>query len=98
MKAKSYCLTLILMLASTALSAQNLLDMSDWTPGNGATALFLRNGSFAENSREWGTGPHGERTVLWKATPDANVDADGGYNAPYVTIHARCECGCRWRV
>ena len=74
------------MLVSTALSAQNLLDMSDWKPGNGATTLFLRNGSYAENSREWGTGPHGERTVLWKATPDANIDADGGYNAPYVTV------------
>ena len=86
MKAKHIYLSLILMLVSTALSAQNLLDMSGWKPGSGSAPFFFRYGDTAENIREWGTGPHSERTVLWKAMPDADSDADGGWTSDHVTI------------
>ena len=74
------------MLVSTALSAQNLLDMSGWRPGSGSITGFDQNGLTSENTREWGTGPQGQSTVLWIATPNASRNADGGWTSDYVTI------------
>lgn len=84
---KIIIITLIgLSFLTTGLFAQNLLDMSGWAIGTGSTTGFSQNGSTSENTREWGTGPHGNRVVFWKAIPDANYDADGGWNASYVSI------------
>ncbi len=68
-------------------SGQNLLDTSTWTVGNGSVTGFSKNGTDAENVRELGTDPFGEQTVLWKAVPDANSDADGGWNSEMVNIN-----------
>jgi hypothetical protein len=60
-------------------SAQNLLDLQSWLPGQGSTGIFAKAGLDSENFREWGEGPNGKRVVLWKAQPDGNYDADGGW-------------------
>ena len=86
MKARSHCFTILFVLLSTALSAQNLLNLSGWRPRSGSAPYFTQNGTSPENILEWGKGPHGERTVLWKATPDANNNADGGWTSDFVTI------------
>ncbi|WP_421977672.1 hypothetical protein [Roseivirga seohaensis] len=80
-------ITLIgLSFLTTSLFAQNLLNMSGWTIGTGSTTGFSQNGSTSENTREWGEGPHGSRAILWKASPDGNIDADGGWNSDYISI------------
>ena len=66
--------------------AQNLLDLSSWNIGSGSTGTFSRNGSDSENIREWGEGPDGVRTILWKAVPDAASNGDGGWNTGYFSI------------
>ncbi|NQX41313.1 hypothetical protein HQN84_20855 [Pedobacter steynii] len=66
--------------------AQNLLDLQGWTIGTGSSGIFTANGLDSENSREWGEGPRGERTILWKASPDGNVDGDGGWNSLFFAI------------
>lgn len=67
---------------------QNLYadDLLNWTYGQGSTPNFYNNGSTAENNREYGIGPRGNQVLLWKATPDAGNDADGGFNAYYKPI------------
>ena len=79
--------TLVLLFFNAATSfSQNLIDLSSWTIGSGSTASFSQNGSTSENVREWGIGPHGNRVVLWKASPDANSDADGGWNTGFISV------------
>tara|TARA_A100000171_G_C2139247_1_gene153272 strand:+ start:476 stop:1483 length:1008 start_codon:yes stop_codon:yes gene_type:complete len=53
--------------------------MSAWSIGIGSTTGFSQNGATAENTREWGEGPHGNRVILWKASPEADNAADGGW-------------------
>jgi len=67
-------------------SAQNLIDPSTWTVGSGSAPGFNVNGTDLENSREMGIGPHNESVLLWKATPDAVSNADGGWNGAYFNI------------
>ena len=76
----------ILILSFSSISAQNLLDMSGWSIGTGSSTGFSQNGSTAENTREWGEGPHGNRAILWKASPDGNNDADGGWSSNYISM------------
>jgi hypothetical protein len=64
----------------------NLVSSHSWIINSGSVGIFNQNGGAAENSREWGVGPHGNRTILWKATPDAISDADGGWNSAGVSI------------
>lgn len=68
------------------LQAQNLLDLSDWTIGTGSAGVLAQNGSTNENTREWGIGPHGNRVILWKASPGSSSNADGGWNSSYLPI------------
>ncbi|WP_422008194.1 hypothetical protein [Roseivirga pacifica] len=69
--------------------AQNLLNLSGWSVGTGSAIGFSQNGSTSENTREWGIGPHGNRVVLWKASPNSLSDADGGWNSDYISIDHR---------
>ena len=69
-----------------SLQAQNLLDLSDWTIGTGSAGVLSQNGSTSENTREWGTGPLGNRVILWKASPDALSNADGGWATDQFAI------------
>ncbi len=66
--------------------SQNLLNTSSWTVGNGSVSGFSVNGSDSENVRELGLNHIGEEVILWKAIPDINNDADGGWNSSYHTI------------
>jgi hypothetical protein len=84
---KTRIITLIgLSLFTSGLFAQNLIDMSGWSIGTGSITGFSQNGSTAENIREWGEGPHGNRVILWKASPDAAIGPDGGWNTSYIRI------------
>ncbi len=58
---------------------QNLLNLSGWSVGTGSATGFSQNGFTSENTREWGIGPHGNRVILWKASPDSSSDPDGGW-------------------
>lgn len=82
---KMLLLVVGLGLSSQVLS-QNLLDLQHWKVGTGSAGVFTMNGSPQENLREWGTGPHGDRVVLWKAMPDGANNADGGWNSGDVNI------------
>ncbi|MFV0248975.1 MAG: T9SS type A sorting domain-containing protein [Tenacibaculum sp.] len=75
--------TLSLILISYLVTAQNLLDTSTWTVGSDSVLGFKQNGKTSENSREWGKNHLGSQVILWKATPDANRDADGGWNSQW---------------
>jgi hypothetical protein len=77
----------ILILSFSSISAQNLLDMSGWSIGTGSSTGFSQNGSTAENTREWGEGPHGNRVILWKASPTGGNNADGGWNSDQMSIN-----------
>ncbi|SMC74797.1 hypothetical protein [Pedobacter africanus] len=86
-KSKIMAIAIVLM-NQLSLSAQNLLNMQDWVEGQGSAGIFGANGSSAENVREWGIGPHGKRVLLWKAIPDGNSNADGGWNSlPFAINH-----------
>lgn len=70
--------------------AGNLIDVSRWEVGSGGCYGFSRNGSDAENSREWGVNHLGKNVMLWKATNDVARDADGGWNtSPYRIDHTK---------
>ncbi len=73
---------------TVTVQSQNLLenDLKNWTVGSGSVSGFGQNGSSSENSREYGTGPLGGNVILWKARPDSNSNADGGWNTSYHSI------------
>ena len=64
-------------------SDENLLApyLLNWTVGTGSVSGFSPNGNLSENNRELGKNHIGEEVVLWKATPDASSNADGGWNS-----------------
>jgi FlaG/FlaF family flagellin (archaellin) len=57
----------------------SLINMDSWEEGTGAVGDYVLNGGPDENSREWGTGPYGDRVLLWVAIPDSSYGADGGW-------------------
>ena len=71
---------------SFSLNSQNLLNTNTWTVGSGSVSGFGQNGSTSENTREYGVGPDGTNVLLWKASPDASSNADGGWNSSYSNI------------
>ncbi|WP_316834532.1 hypothetical protein [Pedobacter nutrimenti] len=68
-------------------SAQNLLDLQNWVPGQGTTGIFTKVGQDSESTREWGDGPYGKRSILWKAQADGAYDADGGWATSQFPIN-----------
>lgn len=66
-------------------NSANLLApyLPNWTVGTGSVSGFGQNGATSENSRELGRNHIGEEVVLWKATPDASSNADGGWNSSW---------------
>lgn len=66
--------------------AQNILDLQGWGVGEGRAGIFAPNGQVSENIREWGIGPHGKPSILWKAVPDGNAHDDGGWNSDTFPI------------
>lgn len=81
------CLLLLFVFASIKGQAQNLLDLSGWTIGEGTSGAFTMNGLITENIREWGDGPNGNRAVLWKSQPDGTATNDGGWVTQYFPIN-----------
>ena len=79
-------ISLVFVFSATVTNAQNLLNTSTWTVGSGSVSGFGQNGSTSENNREYGIGPEGTNVLLWKATPDASNNADGGWNTSYANI------------
>ncbi len=81
---------LILLIGFTGLvffcHGQNLISPDSWTIGSGSVGIFGKNGGTTENVREWGEAPNGQRAILWKAIPDANNDADGGWTTSTFNI------------
>jgi len=73
---------------SSPVSAQNLLDLSVWDVGSGGVGMFTPNGKSIENSREWGIGPYGNRSIIWKATPDGDNQGDGGWTSTDIPINS----------
>lgn len=49
-------IVLAMLVTSKQVSAQNLLDLSQWVIGTGSTGIFNQNGTTDENTREWGMG------------------------------------------
>jgi len=87
MKLKAFLIILFAgVFSSLTLKAQNLQPMTGWTIGTGSTTGFNQNGDTAENHRIWGTGPYGQRVILWEARPDIDNDSDGGWNSEFSTI------------
>lgn len=76
----------IVWLSFSIANAQNLINPSTWTVGSGSVAGFTQYGTTSENSREIGLTPYNTNEVLWKASPDASANADGGFYSPNVSI------------
>ena len=83
---KNLLLGATLLCSITVVSQVNILDSSTWALGTGSAPGFNRIGTNAENVREIGTNPYGDPAILWKAVPDANNNADGGWNSGYHNI------------
>ncbi|QTD36384.1 T9SS type A sorting domain-containing protein [Polaribacter batillariae] len=83
MKTKLFYVVAFLV-TSFSVNSQNLLNTNTWTVGFGSVSGFSQNGATSENSRELGRNHIGEEVVLWKATPDASSNADGGWNTSWV--------------
>ncbi|QTE23335.1 T9SS type A sorting domain-containing protein [Polaribacter cellanae] len=83
MKTKLLYLTIIYSI-TFSIHSQNLLNNSSWTVGSGSVTGFIQNGATIENSRELGKNHIGKDVVLWKATPDAANNADGGWNTSWI--------------
>jgi len=79
------CLFLFAFYMNTGLS-QNLLDTSTWTIGSGSVSGFSQNGVSAENSRDYYSNYQGSDVIVWKATPNSNSGASGGWNTSYHQI------------
>ena len=75
-----FCVTAI------SVNSQNLLNTNSWTVGSGSVSGFSQNGATSENSREFGTDPFGNSSILWKGGNDASSNADGGWNSSYYAI------------
>jgi hypothetical protein len=69
-----------LVCSITTLTSQNLLNTSNWTIGSGSVSGFAKNGLTSENSREFGTDPFGNSSILWKGGNDAASNEDGNGN------------------
>ncbi len=82
----SNLLFLLMSLAFLPLYSQNLVSSQSWTVGSGSIGIFTVNGTTAENIREIGTGPNGDQVILWKAAPDGNALADGGWDTQNFAI------------
>jgi len=54
--------------------------------GQGGVLGFNQNGSTSENNREFGLDHLSNEAILWKASPDGNVDADGGWKTSFKNI------------
>lgn len=80
MKTKIFYLVILFSITYFSVNSQNLLDTSTWTVSSGSVSGFSQNGATSENSRELGRNHIGEEVVLWKATPDASSNADGGWD------------------
>lgn len=86
LKLSSTYLFLLFCLTCVPINSQNLLNTSTWTVGSGSVSGFSQNGSTSENSREFGTDPFGNSSILWKGGNDASSNADGGWNTNYQNI------------
>lgn len=65
----------------------NYTPSHSWVAGGtGSAGIFGQNGGTSENSRVWGIGPHGNRTILWKSVGDTSSGPDGGWNSSYFSI------------
>ncbi|MGJ1269881.1 hypothetical protein ACR78F_18510 [Sphingobacterium spiritivorum] len=79
----------VLMLLSINIQAQNLINLNDWVPGTGSTAFLEVNGDPANNIREWGIGPYGNRVMLWKGVGGA-IHANAGWDSkPFAIDHRK---------
>ncbi|MFE7088402.1 hypothetical protein ACFU8T_13420 [Sphingobacterium spiritivorum] len=78
----------VLMLLSTNIQAQNLINLSDWVQGTGSTAFLEAHGEPANSIREWGIGPYGNRVMLWKGVGGIN-DANAGWSSKSFEIDHR---------
>jgi len=82
---KHLCVILICIVPFISFS-QNLLNTSTWTVGSGSVSGFSQNGATSENSREVGTNPFGNSSILWKGGNDGSSNADGGWNTTWHNI------------
>lgn len=89
LKLSSTYLFLLFCLTCVPMNSQNLLNTSTWTVGSGSVSGFSQNGATSENSREFGTDPFGNSSILWKGGNDAASNADGGWNSSYYAIDHR---------
>lgn len=67
----------------------NLLPVEDWNEGTGSISTFMIAGSDSENARVLGTDPHGESSILWKATSSGNGSLDGGWESEFPIDHQK---------
>ncbi|GEM_PF-6763945 len=65
---------------------RNLIPSHVWNVGTGPVGVFTANGAPSEQVREWGVGPHGQQAIVWKAVPDGDHNADGGWNTTTFPI------------
>ncbi len=82
MNPKVYALIACLLFLNLA-GAQNLLenDLQNWNVGGMPIDGFNHRATSSENSIISSTNPFGELKSIWLASPDADYNADGGWNS-----------------
>jgi len=58
----------------------NYINYLTWNPRSDSAGGFFNYGATSENKREYGKNHIGEEVVLWTASPDEQLGADGGWN------------------
>jgi len=80
---------IIVLMLPVLIYSQNLLDYNTWKSGSNSVIGFSNNGAANENSREWAKGPFNNNVLIWKASPDSSINADGGWNTSYISIDSK---------
>ncbi len=66
-------------------SLDNILEI-DWEIWGWATPLFWTNGTASESERELWVNPFWFQSILWKAIPDIDSNADGWWNSVLYNV------------
>lgn len=63
-----------------------IVNASTWISGSTYLSSFPRNGTEAENVRDYDSDPWSNTALIWKSNTDETSDSDGGWTCPVVRI------------
>ena len=71
-------------------NAQNLVNSSSWTAGQGSVTGFIAQGDLTENVRVLDTDPFNNQSIIWQCITDGGTGYNGGWvTDPIVIDHSK---------